>query len=285
MSSRKGRANGRAEAVILVLLIAVLIWASLWLVRARPYWLPELGTSDSVPQAIDNLFNLTLLITGIAFLVTHGLLAYFIWHYRAQAGQRAAYWTDDHRLEIAWTIVPVLILVALVVMGARMWSQARLVEPKNALRVEVTGIQFDWIIRYPGEDGIFGERDAKHSFTSEGDYLDYNKLGLNEDDPNAQDDIVIETGLLHLPAGQPVIIDIRSNDVIHSFFLPQFRVKQDAVPGMTTRVWFNPTKPGTYEIACAELCGLGHYKMRGLMTIENPEDFDTWMEDQVAFGE
>jgi cytochrome c oxidase subunit 2 len=144
--------------------------------------------------------------------------------------------------------------------------------PSEAIVVEVTGEQFTWNIRYPGRDGIFGRNDP---------YLikDDNPLGLDNRDPAASDDIV-EPALLRLPVNKPVRVLLRSKDTLHSFFLPHFRIKQDLVPGMTIEVWFVPTQPGEYEIACAELCGLGHYTMRGLVRVLPQEQFDQWLNEQ-----
>lgn len=150
---------------------------------------------------------------------------------------------------------------------------------KDAVVVDVVAEQFAWNIHYSGKDGIFGRRDL--SLISED-----NPLGLDRTDPNARDDITT-VNQLHLPANKSVIINLSSKDVIHSFFLPVMRVKQDVVPGVKNRVWFVPTLANddslpNYEIACAQLCGLAHYRMRGYLTIDTPEKYDAWMAEQVA---
>ncbi len=147
--------------------------------------------------------------------------------------------------------------------------------PADALVIQVTGEQFSWNFHYPGPDGAFGRTDPKMITSA-------NNIGLDRSDPPAKDDIV-SVGEMHVLAGRPVKVRIRSKDVIHSFFLPNLRVKQDAVPGMAIEVWFTPNRPGAYEIACAELCGLGHYRMRGFLTIDDSQDnFNKWLQQKAA---
>jgi cytochrome c oxidase subunit II len=147
-----------------------------------------------------------------------------------------------------------------------LWAHVMGPAPADAFVVEITGQQFAWNVRYPGPDGIFGRTDPKLINPSA-----FNFIGLDKDDPAAQDDIVLQNQLV-LPEGRPVRVRLRSLDVIHSFFLPNFRVKQDAMPGMTTETWFIPKQAGEYEIACAEHCGLGHYRMRGALFVVPPSD-------------
>jgi cytochrome c oxidase subunit 2 len=146
--------------------------------------------------------------------------------------------------------------------------------PTNAVVIEVTGEQFLWNFHYPGVDGAFGPTDAKLISQD-------NSLGLDRSNPAAKDDI-ITVNQMHVPANRPVIVRIRSKDVIHSFFLPNFRVKQDAVPGMAIEMWFTPNKAGAYEIACAELCGNGHFRMRAFLTVDpSEEDYQSWLKSQI----
>ena len=147
-----------------------------------------------------------------------------------------------------WTVIPGLILVFLATHSQRVWSQVRGTPPPHDLEIEITAEQFAWNIRYAGADGRL---DTADDITT-----------LNQ---------------LHLPVGQTVLVRLRSKDVIHSFFVPQFRMKQDAVPGFTGRLWLQVTKTGHFEIACAELCGLGHYRMRGFLTVESAEAFRAWL--------
>ncbi len=157
-----------------------------------------------------------------------------------------------------------------------LWAQVTSAAPPDAFVVEVTGQQFAWNIRYPGPDGVFGKTDVKLV-----DPAALNFIGLDRTDPAAQDDVTLQNQLF-LPEGRPVRVRIRSLDVIHSFFLPDFRVKQDAVPGMTTETWFVPRQAGTFEIACAEHCGLGHYRMRGQLTVVPPGELEAKIKEATG---
>ncbi len=215
-------------------------------------WLPPL-MSDRV--AIDRAIGVTLAVTGAVFIVTNLLLAWFGYRYQDAPGARAAYWHDNPRLEWTWTLVTAGILAIFLFNALGLWAQVNSKAPADAMLVEVTGQQFAWNVRYPGKDGVLGRTD--HLQASQD-----NPIGLVKEDPASKDDLLL-LNQLYLPQGRPVRVQVRSMDVIHSFFLPNFRVKQDAVPGMTIDIWFTPTQSGDFEIACAEHCGLGHYRMRG----------------------
>jgi cytochrome c oxidase subunit II len=220
---------------------------------AWPSWmrLPE-QASTYAPQ-IDDMFHLIMWITGVTFVIVEGMLLIFLWKYRHREGRVATYTHGNNRLEVIWTIIPALICVTLALLSRRMWEEIKEHMPQDAIHVQVTGEQFAWNFRYPGADGKF----------------------------NTPDDLVT-LNQLHFPVGKPVIVELTSKDVIHSFFLPEFRVKQDAVPGMKTHIWFEGTKVGHWEIACAELCGLGHYRMKGFVTVDTAEDYQKWMVEQAA---
>lgn len=226
-------------------------------------WLPPLKSDRG---DIDHAIWLSLLVTGAIFIVTNLLLAYFGWRYQDREGARAAYWHDNPRLEWGWTLATAVIMFAFLFGALNLWAKVNRDPPADALLVEVTGQQFAWNVRYPGKDGILGR--TNHKIASQ-----ENPIGLDKDDPAAVDDILL-LNQLYLPQGRPVRVHVRSMDVIHSFFLPNFRVKQDAVPGMTTQIWFTPKQTGDFEIACAEHCGLGHYRMKGQVHIVPEADFD-----------
>jgi cytochrome c oxidase subunit 2 len=209
-------------------------------------WLPE-GVTTTSP-AIDQLFYIILGITGTIFVLVQGTLLVFLVRYRRRPGQGASYIHGNHLVEIVWTVIPALLLIFLALHSQRVWSQVRGAPPLPDLEVEITAEQFAWNIRYGGADGML----------------------------NTADDITT-INQLHLPVQQTVLLHLKSKDVIHSFFVPQFRVKQDAVPGITGRLWLSVTKTGNFEIACAELCGLGHYRMRGFLVSEPPETFQAWL--------
>ncbi len=209
-------------------------------------WLPEPITTTA--PLIDQLFTLILIITGIAFVLVEGTLLAFLVRYRHRPGRAATYTHGNVLVEIVWTAIPALILVWLAIYSQHIWAKVRGAPPPEDLRIGITAEQFVWNIRYPGADGAL----------------------------NTADDITT-INQLHLPVGKTILIQLTSKDVIHSFFVPQFRMKQDAVPGLTGRVWVSVTKPGHYDIACAELCGLGHFRMRGFLTAETPEAFQGWL--------
>jgi len=220
---------------------------------ALPFWmhLPE-QASTYAPQ-IDNMFHLIMWITGVIFVIVEVLFVYFLWKYRHKEGRTAHYTHGNNRLEVIWTIIPALICVMLALLSRRIWSEIKQRMPENALQIQVTGEQFAWNIRYPGPDGKFGTADD-----------------------------IVTLNQLHFPVGKPVVAELTSKDVIHSFFLPEFRVKQDAVPGMKTKIWFEALRVGHWEIACAELCGLGHFRMKGFVTVDTDEDFQKWLGEQAA---
>ena len=229
---------------------------------SRP-WLPPLNSERS---AIDDAMWLSLVVTGLVFIGTNLMLAWLGWRYQDGPGARAAYWHDSPRLEWSWTLVTAAIMFVFLFRALSLWAQIQSPPPPDAMLVEVTGQQFAWNVRYPGPDGILGKTD--HKIASQ-----ENPIGLDKSDPAAADDLLL-LNQLYLPKGRPVRIQIRSMDVIHSLFLPQFRVKQDAMPGMTVQTWFVPKETGDFEIACAEHCGLGHYRMRGQVHVVAAADLD-----------
>ncbi len=223
---------------------------------ALPFWLRLPEQASTYAHEIDAIFHLIMWITGVIFVIVEVLLLYFLWKYRHREGRRAHYTHGNNRLEVIWTIVPALICVMLALLSRRIWTEIKERMPTDAVQVQITGEQFAWNFRYAGADGKFDTPD--------------DVLTLNQ---------------LHFPVGKPVVATLSSKDVIHSFFLPEFRVKQDAVPGMKTRIWFEANRVGNWEIACAELCGLGHYRMKGFVTVDTPENFQKWLAEQAAAQE
>jgi cytochrome c oxidase subunit 2 len=220
---------------------------------ALPFWLRLPEQASTYANQIDSMFHLVMWITGIIFVIVESLLVYFLWKYRHREGREVHYTHGNNRVEVIWTIVPALICVMLALLSRRLWEDIKEHMPKDALQIQVQAEQFAWNIRYPGADGKF----------------------------DTPDDIVT-LNQLHFPVGKPVVATLTSKDVIHSFFLPEFRVKQDAVPGLKTRIWFEATHVGNWEIVCAELCGLGHYRMKGFVTVDTPENYQKWLDEQAA---
>lgn len=265
---------GRWDGLLFFLWIVVGLGAVAYVAFSRGWWLPPLASEHGA--RIDFLFKTTLVITALVFLLVQLTLGFFALRYRFREGRPALHFLESRTLEALWTLIPAAILTTLILMGGRTWSQIHSPPPPDAFMVEVTGQQFKWAFRYPGEDGTFGPTNP--------DLIDEtnNPLGLDMKDRASQDDIFFPAGQgeLHLPVNRPCLILIRSKDVLHSFFLPNFRVKMDAVPGMTTRFWFVPKRTGTFELACAELCGLGHYQMRGTVVVEEEEALRQWLSQQ-----
>ena len=226
-------------------------------------WLPPLASDR---KEIDSAIAITLLVTGLVFIVTNLMLAYFGWRFQDHAGARVAYTHDNPRLEWTWTLITAGIMALFLFGALGLWAQVNSKPPADAMLIEVTGQQFAWNVRYPGPDGVLGRTD--HAQASQD-----NPIGLVADDPASKDDVLL-LNQLYMPLDRPVRVQIRSMDVIHSFFLPNFRVKQDAMPGMTIEIWFVPKRAGDYDLGCAEHCGLGHYRMRGKVHVVAAADFD-----------
>ena len=257
-----------------VVVLWIIAGSTVWIFIDRVWWFPELISVQG--QAIDQQFNLTLIVVGVTFFLAQVALGYFIWRYRARGTERATYWHESPKLEATWTIATAVIFISLSIQGNRVWVGLRLTEPPpDAIPIELTGQLFAWPIRYPGPDGMFGRTEPRLINDSSG-----NPLGLDDRDPAARDDVVGPT--MAVPVNRPVRLILRAKDVTHSFFVPQLRLKQDTVPGMAITIHFTTTKVGKYEIACAELCGLGHYKMKSFFEVMTEEDFKNWLKQQAG---
>ena len=214
------------------------------------WWLPP--NVATFGEEIDWLFHLIYVITGITFLLVAGAFLAFLFVYRDRPGRRARYTHGSTPLEIAWTVAPTLILVILTFLSLPAWSRIKMSMPQTDFVVQVRAKQFNWEFIYPGPDGKFGTADDK-AFLDE----------------------------MHVPVGKPVRINLGARDVIHSFFVPNFRFKQDAVPGREIPAWFNVTKPGKYEAPCAELCGFGHSGMKAWVYAHAQADYDKWAAENL----
>jgi cytochrome c oxidase subunit II len=262
--------SGLAFAGLLVLLIIF----TLWLFIAQPWWFPAPASVHGADM--DAVFMAVLVVSGIAFVATQGLLGYFVMRYGTNGNEKAGYWHDNPKAEFFLLTGTAVILVILVFMGQRVWLNFYFSDlPKDALEMNVVAQQFQWNVHYPGDDGKFGK-------TSMMNVSGTNFIGLDTSDPAAKDDVATY-GEIHFIVNKPVILHLRSKDVIHSFFLPAQRVKQDAVPGMGVTISFTPDKAGEYEIACAELCGALHYNMKGKLVVDkSEEDFKKWQQTLLA---
>ena len=243
---------------------------------------PE-GSASVEGESIDTMMWITIIITGIVFFITQILLFWFSFKYQENNKRKAYYFTHNNKLELLWTGVPAITLTILVVFGLKYWFKFTADAPKNSQLIEITGHQFGWEIRYPGKDGILGRKNYRLTNPTKG-----NPLGVDWDDAASHDDIHVAT-TMHVVVDKPVKLVINSQDVIHDVGLPQFRMKMDAVPGTPTTLWFTPKittadmkkKTGnpdyTYEIACDQMCGQGHFTMRGVIIVETQKEYNEWM--------
>ncbi len=263
-------ALGIAVAVTLITLVSVGIFVS------HHWWLP-VGISTIAPF-IDRQMTFTFFVTGTVFVLAQLGLAYFVWKYRDRGDERkATYSHGNNALEASWTTACTILFIGLNLMGYHIWARVHFTGPEpGAMPVEVWGQQFQWYFRYPGPDRQFGPTHVEKMNDAAG-----NSLGLDRDhDQASKDDIV--TATLAVPVNQPVELILRSKDVTHSFFVRELRLKQDTVPGMEIPIHFTATQTGRYEIACSQLCGLGHYKMRAFFQVMTREDFDKWLQQMAA---
>jgi cytochrome c oxidase subunit 2 len=212
-------------------------------------WLPE--NVSTYGGEIDRLFYGIYYLTTITFFAVQGTLLVFLFMYRDRPGRHATYTHGNTTLEIIWTVVPAVILAVLALVSRSTWAEVKETQPPSDYEIRISGKQFNWEVAYPGADG---------------------KLGT-EDDVKMDNDF-------HVPVNKVVRVQLQAQDVIHSFFVPQFRLKQDAVPGRSIPVWFKATKPGKYEVPCAELCGFGHSGMRGFVYVDTPEQYDAWAREK-----
>ena len=243
----------------------------------------QLGSAASEQgMLIDRMLKITIIITGIVFFITQVLLFWYCFRYQESDKRKAYYFPHNNKLEIIWTVIPAIALTVLVGFGIIYWFRITGDAPKNASVIEVTGSQFKWEFRYPGADNILGKKYFKNI-----DPVD-NPLGQLWDDKANMDDIYVSSEM-HLVVNKPVRLVINAKDVIHDVGLSHFRMKMDAVPGTPTTMWFTPTKTTrqmkeetgnpnfVYEISCDQMCGQGHWSMRGEIIVETQEEFDTWM--------
>jgi cytochrome c oxidase subunit 2 len=261
----------------LLAIIWIITFVSTYFFIAKTWWLP-VGASTSAPW-IDGQFALTYVLMGIVFVVAQVALGYLVWKYRDRpAAEPVQYSHGNTKMEIAWTTLTAILFIGLNLMGSTVWANERF-RPAgpDAVPVEVTGMQFAWYFRYPGPDGKFGATKDTLADPSAGNEA---AIGLDTSDKAALDDVV--TGTMYVPVNRQVDLTLRAEDVIHSFFVPSMRFKQDAVPGLAIRMHFTPIQTGDYEIACAELCGLGHYKMHGMLKVVSQADFDKWLAEREA---
>jgi len=273
MRRKSGEQGSAAVAFTLATFLLIFTVVTVYLFLAKPAWgwfpppITEFG------KQIDAQFHRTLIITGIVFVAAQLGLALAIFRSRDR-GQKASFFEGNSAMEFIWTLATIIMFVGLGLYGEHAWAEAHFQgAAPGALQLEVTGQQFAWNFRYAGPDGKFGGTKPELVSASSG-----NPLGLDPRDAASKDDVV--SPVAYVPVGHEVELIIKTQDVTHSFYVRELRLKQDAVPGMIIHMHFNATVPGEYELACAELCGLGHYRMRSFVNVVSQEEFDKWMSDQ-----
>ena len=307
--------NGQLMFAFLIFIYAITLF-SFW--KWGDVMLPSSSSKHGIEY--DNLLWISFAIIFFTQTITQGLLHYFAYKYRGEKGKKALFYADNDRLEAIWTIIPVIVLAGLILYGLYTWTDIMTVEEnEEALVVELYAQQFNWKARYAGEDGVLG--DANVRFLQ--DFDGKNLVGIDATDPNGFDDVVVQE--LHLPAGREVIFKMRSQDVLHSAFMPHFRAQMNCVPGMITEFAFTPTvtteeirqtdamkakvkkinrirreksqdllakgeeplEPYVFDylLLCNKICGASHYNMQMKIIVETPQEFEKWISDQQTFAE
>jgi len=294
---RSNHNQGRALLLFMIGLLILVVLSAYWMKNYMMGYGPHKGASAH-GNTLDNLFNVTLLFCGIVFVITHVALFYLAYRYKKVKGSKGTHWSHNNTLEIVWSAIPAVVMTYLVIKGLLAWNtvMADINPDEDVMEIEATGYQFAWHLRYPGPDGVIGARDYKKTRPD-------NPLGQDWTDPKNFDDFHPDE--LWLPVNKKVRVRIIARDVLHSFFLPHFRVKMDAVPGLPTYFVFTPIKTTeeyreelsnyseynvhkdpndptspllwedfNYELACAELCGKSHYSMRRIVRIVSQEEYD-----------
>jgi cytochrome c oxidase subunit 2 len=277
------RQNNRINAFLMIVFL-VLGLAGAWWCNELFYnktLLAQPAASDH-GEKIDFMLVITIAVTGVVFVLTQILLFWFAYKYQFSEKRTVFYFPHNNKLELIWTVVPAIFLTVLVGFGLFYWFKITGDAPKDAQIVEITGKQFNWMMRYPGKDNVLGRKNYRLTDASNG-----NALGVDWEDGASHDDI--EATEMHLVVGKPVQLVINAQDVIHDVGLVHFRLKMDAVPGIPTTLWFTPlyttaqmkeitgNKDFVYEISCDQMCGSGHYSMRGVIVVETQEEYDAWM--------
>ena len=272
---RKNRASGStAVALILLIFLFAFTIATVYYFTAKQ-WFPP--TITAYGQDIDRQFHRTLIITGIVFVLSQIALGWAVFRYRDR-GQLASASHGNNAMEVLWTLATLVMFVGLGIYAERAWAEQKFKPaPPGSLQIQVVGQQFKWYFRYPGPDGKFGRiapefvNDDRQNF-----------FGLDPNDPAGKDDLT--TPVIAVPVDRDIELMLIGKDVIHSFYVRELRLKQDAVPGLQIGMRFRPTVIGRYEVACAELCGLGHDNMRSFLFVMSEPDYQNWLREQAAFA-
>lgn len=260
--------------MVLAIVLIILLLGSVLFHFLSPWYYTPLASGWSM---VDHATRTTVAVTGVVFVVVGLFLAYCVARFRHSDGSQAAYEPENKKLEMWLFVLTSAGVAALLAPGLFAW--AKIVDfPKDAQVVEALGRQWNWTFRFPGKDGVLGATDPR--FVS-----DTNPFGIDPNDPKGQDDVLVSSSELHLPVGVARELNLRSIDVLHDFSVPAFRIKMDLVPGLVTHYWFTPTAPGTYDLNCQELCGVGHFTMHGMIVVEDDASFQSWLSSHPTFAQ
>jgi cytochrome c oxidase subunit 2 len=259
--------------VILISLLALVSAAHAEVRQTSVWWLPR--NVNMFGHEIDFIFYLILWLTGVTAVAVFSVMIYFLVKYRARPGIPAIHSHGNNALEVIWTTIPVFIFLALAIYGNEQWTQMRLrTPPADALPVAVVGEQFGWNVRYPGPDGKLGKMVASKVGKD-------NPFGIDPADTEGLDDFTTYNDIV-FPLNRPVRLYLGSKDVIHAFYVPEFRLYQDMVPGRVYDfVWLKAEATGNFQLACNQLCGQGHYKMFGKLSVVEEADYQTWVKSKT----
>ncbi|GAA4346958.1 hypothetical protein GCM10023185_01680 [Hymenobacter saemangeumensis] len=281
---------GMSNSVNAVLFLVFLIGGGLWFA----YSFAENFNKMNPPiasihgHAMETMFWTTMAVIAVPFVLCHVLLFFYSYKYQHKEGRRAYFFAHNNKIEVIWTIIPAVVMASLIFAGWKAWTRITGPAPKESVVVEVMGKQFNWLVRYPGRDMKLGVVNYRLIDAT-------NEFGFDLNDKAAQDDFTAAE--IHVPKGHPVLLKIRSRDVLHAVYSPHFRVQMYAVPGMPTRFWFTPTmttdemraklgNPGfNYEVACNQICGRGHFAMKVNIVVDEPDDYVNWYAAQKSFAE
>jgi len=259
--------------MVMAIALTVIVIGSVLFQLLSPWWTTPIASNW---QQMDHTLTITVVICGLFFIAINLFVVYTVWKFRHREGQRAAYQPDNPKLE-KWLIGLTTVGVAALLAPGLVVYADYVSPPKDAMIVEVVGQQWQWRYRFAGPEGKLGASDAR--FVSGA-----NPFGLDPDDPAARDNIVVAGNEIHLPINKPVKMILRSHDVLHDFFVPEFRARMNIVPGQISTFWFTPTKAGRYEAMCAQLCGVGHPNMRGTVVVEDEAAYAGWLKTQLTFA-
>jgi cytochrome c oxidase subunit II len=260
--------------MVFALALIFLVVATVLFHFLSPWWFTPIASNWTM---MDQTVDVTFWVTGVVFIAVNLFMAYAVIRYRHRKGQKAHYEPENKKLEWWLTIVTSVGIAAMLAPGLAVWAKFVTV-PEGASVVEVLGQQWTWSYRFPGKDGELGASDNRLVT------LD-NPFGMDPKDTKGQDDVLVSTPELHLPLNKPVKMVLRSKDVNHQFAVPQFRVKMDMVPGMVTYFWLTPTRTGTFDALCEQLCGMAHFAMRGRVLVDEETVFHNWLSEQPTYAQ